>query len=100
MLLTRLLANYNPGYMPPSPRGSCSAYAPVASVHFTHAPPLPLQPGPPEADLDAAVDYHALARQHVITSSADLEGAALVQTKHKPLVIRAVASIFQVGGHY
>lgn len=46
------------------------------------------------------MDYHALARQHVITSSADLEGAALVQTKHKPLVIRAVASIFQVGGHY
>lgn len=62
--------------------------------------PLPLQPaGPPEADLDAAVDYHALARQHVITTSADLEGAALAQTKHKPLVIRAVASIFQVGRH-
>jgi hypothetical protein len=51
--------------------------------------------GPPEADLDAAVDYHALARQHVITGSADLEGAALVQARHKPLVIRAVASIFQ-----
>ena len=59
------------------------------------APPLPL-PGPPEADLDAAVDYHALARQHVVTSSADLGGVSLAAPRHKPLVIRAVSSIFQV----
>ena len=42
------------------------------------------------------MDYHALARQHVITSSADLGGVALAPPRHKPLVIRAVASIFQV----
>lgn len=39
--LTCLLPHRKPGYMPPSPRGSCPARAPAAAVHFTHAPPPP-----------------------------------------------------------
>lgn len=44
------------------------------------------------------MDYHSLARQHVITSSADLDGDSRVaMVRHKPLVVRAVSTIFQVG---
>jgi len=55
--------------------------------------------GPPEADgtlSGVGLDYHSLARQHVITE--DTTTTALVHVKRKPLVLRAASTIFQVGG--
>ena len=46
------------------------------------------------------MDYHSLARQHVITgdsSSNSDGGGSLAATKRQPLVLRATSTIFQVG---
>mgnify|MGYP001810960155 FL=1 len=56
-------------------------------------PPLP--PGPPEADGSlGGVDYHSLARQHVGAGSGEEHPSV---PKHRPLVLRASSTIFQVG---
>lgn len=51
----------------------------------------PCPAGPPEEDgALSGVDYHALARQHVLA-----EPSALVPAKRSPLAIRAASTIFQ-----
>lgn len=49
--------------------------------------------GPPEEGALSGVDYHSLARQHVVTDS--MEDLALAPTKRMPLVIRATSTLFQ-----
>lgn len=52
---------------------------------------LPPPAGPSEEDgALSGVDYHSLARQHVLA-----EPTALAPVKHRPLAIRAASTIFQ-----
>ena len=74
--------------------------APPAPLHPPTLPPTHPPAAPPEdGDQASGVDYHSLARQHVASSGAGgAPEGAVVAVRHAPLVVRAVSTIFQVGG--